>query len=512
MSSLGYQLIYRLMNRHPDVGCERIFLDEKGQPTPSLETGRRISDFDLLAFSISFELDYFNLPKLLRRAGTPLLSRDRGRYDPIVIAGGIAPSLNPEPIAELIDLFVVGEAEPLLPELLDRFLEWKRRRIDRNGLLRSLSSLPGVYVPLFHEGERVRWLRAPDLDEVRPCSVFASSDAEFSDMWLIELVRGCGRGCRFCAADFSHRPPRFLSVETALKLAKEGLRFTRKIGLLGATISDHPEIEEIAWGLVRMGCRISAASLRADSLTPSLLKALAEGGHRTLTLAPETADERLKRTINKPIGDDSLLRAIETALSAGIPNIKLYFMIGLPGEGADEVESIAGLVGEVKKLMRPWGGKLSVTISPFVPKPHTPLQWAGMEDEKGLSEKLRFLRRELGRLKVELPSTSARLAILEGLLSRGDRKLTPFIIDVAQGIPWRQALKRNKIDIDLYLGEKGVGDPLPWDFIDVGIDKGFLIEEYRRSKAGEITPRCLPGVSCPGCGGCGFSRSIHRSR
>jgi radical SAM superfamily enzyme YgiQ (UPF0313 family) len=508
MSNLGFQIIYRELNRHPDVRCERFLLDRDGMPERSVETGSSLSEFDIWAFSIPFELDYLNLPKMLSHFGVSPFSRDRKPRSPLIVAGGIAPSSNPEPIADLMDLIVIGESEGRLNPLLDRLLSWKMGEVSREELMEEISTLDGMYVPAINHGEStVRWLRAEEMDSVEPCSELVTPETEFSDMWLVELIRGCGRGCRFCLTDFTHRPPRFLSTKTALRLAERGMRYTDRIGLLGAAVSDHPYIDEIASALIRMGARISASSLRADSVSDELLKTLTQGGARTVTFAPEVITPRLKSAINKVIPNEVILSAIERALSFGIPNLKLYFITGLPDEDEGEVEAMVGFLRTVREVLlsylRVRPSRIRVTVSPLVPKPHTPLQWVRMEDERRLSQRLRRIRGEVERIGgIEFSSSSARMATIQAILSRGDRRLAPVLVEVAGGTPWRQALRKHRIDPEIYLSELSPGDKLPWDFIDTGVRKEYLLREHRRFREGKSSPRCDPRRGCERCGGC----------
>lgn len=494
MSSLGLQTIYRLFNQRPDVVCERVFWrgrgrrGDEGQELVSLESQRLLGEFGVVAFSLSYELDYFNVLEMLRQAGIPLLAEERGEDDPLLIAGGPAVTANPEPLADLFDAFVIGEAEELIPTLVETLQEGISE--ERQSLLSALAQVPGMYVPahppisnlqsptsILHPVKR-QWIR--DLDAHPTTSVVLTYDTEFGDMYLMEIARGCKRGCRFCLTGHTCRPLRERGVETLLHQAKEGLKHRDKIGLVGAAVSDYSRIDELVTGLREMGARISVSSLRVAPLSETLVKCLAESGSQTLTLAPEAGSERLRTLIRKGISTDDVMRAADLAARYDFPRLKLYFMLGLPTETEDDLQAIVDLVTAVGQR---FSRRITVNVTPFVPKAHTPLQWAAMMPHAPIRERLRYLEQQLRPRGVAVKSDSPVWAEVQGVLSRGDRRLGQALAKMGRTslAQWRRALQESGLEAEEYLGERSLDEILPWSVVDSGLSPAYLQREWEIS-------------------------------
>jgi len=511
MSSLGFQVILDEINRHPGASCERVFYHGGSDAAPrSFETQELLSEFDIVGFSISFELDYLNVVKILHTAKIPLRAEDRGSQDPLVIAGGICSTFNPEPISGFVDAFVIGDGEEVVYSLLSEYHSWRKTEKSRQELLYRLSGIKGVYVPALYDvsyeedgrlsglfpkaGVKSEVERASlgELDKFDTTSKILSSNTEFSGSFLVEVTRGCAHRCKFCVASYSQRC-RIRSEDVVIKLAQSKLsQSAERIGLVGSSVTDHPRIDKIATSLVDMGKKISIASMRADSVNDALLDALAAGGQKTVTLAPEAASLRLRKVIGKNIDPETIFQIIRSALRRGIVNIKLYFMIGLPTETQKDVDSIVTMARHAKQLMldsKPPGVTrspgLTVSVSPFVPKPHTPFQWCQMEDVKTLSQKLKFLRKELGKIGgIRIPTSSARLSAMQGVLSRGDRRLVGVLRDIAENsVSWSRALRNNGLSQEFYLQRhRQFGELFPWDHLKLGIPKARLAERLKSNE------------------------------
>ena len=467
MSSLGFQTVYRLFNAYPNIVCERAFWQphrKPGAPIVSIESQSAIGNFGVIAFSISFEMDYAHVVQTLRQAKIPLRAGERDQNWPLVIAGGPAVSANPLPLADLIDAFVIGEIEPVLEPLVETLVESASQ--PRELLWSALGQIPGVYAPQLHPGAEPppvtrQWVRR--LDDHPTSTVIHTPDAEFGDMHLIEISRGCSRRCQFCLAGFTTRPKRERSVESILEQAKYGLTQRNKIGLVGAAVSDYAPIDELVSKLRALGARLSVSSLRVAPLSESLLQALAESGAQTLTLAPEAGSERLRRSIRKGVTETNLLHAAERAAHHRFRRLKLYFMIGLPTETDHDIAAIAQLCAQVAAR---FPGQITANVTPFVPKAHTPFQRVTMTPTAVLDARLKRLDAQLKRQHIALKGESPRWAAIQGLLARGDRRIGR-VLTALQGTSskaWRQALEKCEID----LAANPVRDentPLPWSFI-----------------------------------------------
>lgn len=491
MSNLGLHVIYRLLNDQPDIVCERVFYRDDERPPISLESQRPLGDFAVLAFSLSFEMDYFNLLAMLRGARIPLSFEARDESYPLLIAGGPCVMANPEPLAPIFDAFVIGEGEVVVPALSETLAQGVS--LNREDLLKQLATIPGVYVPRFYQIEREnghilgispsaglpcpvqrQWLS--DLDAYPTSSVIMTEETAFGDMYLMEVSRGCSRGCHFCLAGSTYLPTRERSLETLLAKAKEGLHYRRRLGLIGASLSDYSHIEELVTQLRGLGAEISVASLRVDPLPEPLLQALAESGAQTLTIAPEAASERLRTKINKGISEEDIIRAVELAARYDFPHLKLYFMIGLPTETDNDAREILHLVQSVRKRFR---RRLTVNITPFVPKAQTPFQRVPMAPRDVLEGRLRYVKGKLGSMSVETRADSARWAEVQGVLARGDRRLGEALMTVEKKSlsAWRKALATRGLMAEHYLGGRSKSEILPWSTVSVGMGMRQPIHE-----------------------------------
>ena len=483
MSSLGYQSVYRLFNARPDVVCERAFWARRfrhDDPVVSLESQRALADFAVIAFSLSYEMDYPHMVELLRQAGLPLRAAERDASWPAVIAGGPAVSANPLPVADFLDGVLVGEAEEQAGALLDAL--WDGIDRPRRQLWEGLARVPGLYAPQLAPGDpapvRRQWVR--DLDRHPASTVVYTRDTEFGDMHLIEISRGCGRGCRFCMAGYLTRPLRERSVASILAQAQQGLAHRDRVGLVGAAVSDYSRIDELVAGLRGMGARISVSSLRVDPLAESLLQALSESGTETLTMAPEAGSARLRRVIHKGITEADLLHAAERADHYRFRQLKLYFMIGLPTETDEDIEAIVDLCRAVAGR---FSRHVTANVTPFVPKAHTPFQWAAMAPREVLEARSAALQAQLGRLGIELRGESAASAAIQGVLARGDRRLGAVLADLraTSSGAWQRAFAAHDVDPGAYLRAREPGQPLPWGFIESGVGPRALTAEWERA-------------------------------
>src|SRR5213593_1877467 len=516
MSNLGFQTIYRHLNAMPDVVCERVFMPEpadldemqRAQMVPfSLESLRPLTDFHLVGFSVTYEGDYVNVLRLLAMAGIPPRASARRPHDPLVLMGGVCAFSNPEPMAPFMDFVVVGEGEELVVELIAAYRAGYR---DRAGLLAALAGLDGVYVPERYAigyGEDgtiaevaprdgapavVAKRRLRNVNAFETVAAVKTPHAEYGHMALLEVGKGCGRGCRFCLEGQVYRPVRHRSVaalkESVDKIAREG----KRIGLVGACVSDYPWIGELLKVIEEAGVELSISSLRADSLTDDLVAALARGGHRTLTVAPEAGTERLRRAIRKAITDEQILVACDLVRAHGIPNLKTYFMIGQPTETLEDVEAIPRLAERMLERLsvpdpnaKPFG-RLTLSISSFVPKPWTPFQWAPFAGAGALQAKLEIVKHGVRRLhNVRVLHENPREAALQALLARGDRRVADFLeLAASFAGDWRRALREWKGDPDFCTTRvRSTDERLPWDHFDVGVKKAGLIREWERAQA-----------------------------
>ena len=532
MSNLGLHIIYEEINLRNDSVCERIFLPEKKEleaydktktPLMSVETQRPMHQFDVVAFDVTFEMDYFHIPLMLRHGRVPIMGKDRTEFDPIVIAGGPCATFNPEPFADFIDAFIIGEGEGIVSRVLDIIRDGKMEGLDRHAILRQLANISGVYVPSLYvpiysdDGE----FKGYDIAEGAPTTikrhfemltsggetVVATNYTEFGAMYIIEVARGCGRHCRFCMAGYCFRVPRVRPLDILKEGVDRAEKLGKKVGLMGAAISDYPEVDELVTYIRSKDMRYSCASLRADSLTQAVVDGLADSGQKTITIAPETGSERLRRVINKGISEEHLKNAATLSAKSGIQHMRLYIMIGLPTETDEDIEAIVGLAERTQAHMAEVGckGRLTLSINPFIPKPFTPFQWMAMDNQKTVEKKLQYIKKALQKnRRIEVLVESPKEAYIQGVLARGDRRLGAVLAACAVdrgSKSFKAEMKAAGLDMDeMNYRERSFDEFLPWSHLDMGMDDGYLEMEWKRSVDEAYTPPCVQG--CKRCGVC----------
>jgi radical SAM superfamily enzyme YgiQ (UPF0313 family) len=522
MSNLGFQTVYKLLNEEDDIVCERFFLPPRQElaelaaaraPLLTLESQSPVGEFDIVAFSVSFEWDYVNVLTLLRLAGIPRYATERAERHPLVVVGGAVTFVNPEPLAPFADVVAAGEAEVLVPALRRAF----GAATDRADLLRRLARERGFYVPSFYEpqyapdGTLSGYCVRPDRDVPSPVrkaalrtteavdppvtSIF-TPDTEFGSRLLIEVVRGCANLCRFCWAGYNYLPVRAFPTDRILDLAGAARAHAHRVGLVSIALCDHPDIERILARLNEIGYAISPASLRLDDLTEPIVRLLRESGERTITIAPETGSDRLRRVINKTVTNDEILDRAELIFASGIENLKLYYMIGLPTETDDDLVAIRDLTLQLRdrmlKYARPRGqiGRIVGSVNPLIPKPGTAYQWLPMERDAIVDKKIKRMRSLIADIdNVYFNIKSERHSYYQALLSLGDRRVAPAIEAAERnGQNWRAAVAEAGIDADFYIfRDRGSDAMLPWDVIDGGMKAAFFHAEYAKSLREEWT-------------------------
>lgn len=550
MSHLGGRILYHIVNSQPDMLMERTFapwpdmedkMREEGIPLYSLESFRPAADFDIIGFSLQYELSYSNVLNMLDLAGIPLLSAQRGEYHPLVIAGG-PNTFNPEPMADFIDIFVIGEAEEVLPELLRICARNKGK--GRQAVLAAAGALRGIYVPAFYEVDynadgtvaRRRTLQPGVPDKIKKALVKNLDEAPFPDRPVVpyleiihdraalEIMRGCQRGCRFCQAGIIYRPVRERSLDKLEEQARQIIANTGfdEISLASLSSADYTGIASLTRRLVDehgpAGVGVALPSLRVDAFSVDLARQVQRVRKTTLTFAPEAGSQRLRDVINKNVREDDILSAVKAAFASGWLGIKLYFMVGLPTETDEDLEAIIRLVRKIKQIGKecsPRPPRIHITLSYFVPKPHTPFQWAAQINREEMLRRKQFIL-EKGRMKnVEYDFHDPDTSFLEGVLARGDRRLGKALYKAwekgARFDGWHEHFKLERylealgecgLDPEFYTSrQRPEHEILPWDFIDTGVDRDFLWIEYERAMRAEPTPDCREG-GCQNCGIC----------
>jgi len=472
MASLAVHALYGWLNERDSIVCERAFAwlgrtRARNTPPLTLESQRPIADAAVIAVSISFEMDSFYVIDLLRRAHIPVRATKRQEGDPLVLLGGPGVSANPEPLANLADAVVIGEVEPVLDSLLATLQEsWPRGRL---ACLEALARLPGVYVPLIHHDQPIARLVLRDLDTWPVGSCIVAPRAEFGDMQLIEIARGCAHGCRFCLAGRWYRPRRERSLGSILKQIEFGAHRWPRVGLVAASVSDYSRIEPLVQALRDMGRPFSVSSLRISPLSERLIAGLVESGARSITLAPEAGSQRLRDSIRKGISHDDILRAIEQVRDR-FEQLKLYFMVGLPGETETDITALTQLLAEVRGLC---GRQIVINLSPFVPKAHTPFERAPMAPPGMLTQRIKVVREAARSLNIEVRAESVLAARIQGILARGSREVGDVLLDLEQPSAQRfaRALEDRGWNLDDLTGAIAPDQPLPWDKIGVRVHR-----------------------------------------
>jgi radical SAM family uncharacterized protein len=549
MSNMALPIIYEILNSQPDVLAERVFapwvdmeaaLRAAGKPLLSLESKRPLKDFDVVGFSLDYELTYSNVLNILDLGGIPVLAKERTDDHPIVIAGGSC-CLNPEPMADFTDFFVIGDCEEALPELLDIFRDWKQSQASRKELLKKVAKIPGVYVPSFYqvdyepdglfksitptESEAKPIIQRRFVDKLPPPATrpVVPYIEVVHDRGAVEIQRGCTRGCRFCQAGILYRPMRQRPQAEIIKAVGELIANCGydEVSLVSLSTSDYPKIEDLVTSLARQykNLALSLPSLRIDSFSLKLLESLPKRRKTGLTFAPEAGSERLRRTINKGTTEEKILETAAAAFARGWRSLKLYFMLGLPTETMEDIEAIVELVAKIRAAGKGSKGgmpQVRISLSTFIPKPHTPFQWVAQDSEEQLNAKHEVLKSGLRRKGSRLSWHDPKVSLLEAALSRGDRRTGQIIYDAWKSGStfdawderfnyqnWLDAFKKSSLEPEFYAQrERSLEENLPWAHIDPGVTTAFLKKEYQRALKGTETPDCHYNA----CNACGLER------
>ncbi|MDP4182771.1 MAG: TIGR03960 family B12-binding radical SAM protein [Bacillota bacterium] len=561
MSHLGMKILYHLMNNREDTYCERVFMPwvdmeakmrEKGIPLFALESQSPVGDFDIFGFTLQYEMSYTNIVNAINLSGLPLFSRERTKEHPFICAGGPC-AYNAEPLADLIDFFVIGEGEEVLLEILDVYSAWKDENASREEFLERISRIEGVYVPSFYDviykqdgvlekivpkkneyPEKIKKRIIKDLNNVFfPENIIVPFTDIVHDRIMLELFRGCTRGCRFCQAGFIYRPVRERKTERLTDLAKKLVDSSgyEEISLTSLSTSDYTKLPELTGELInemeKKKVNLSLPSLRIDSFSLDLMEKAQKVRKSGLTFAPEAGTQRLRDVINKGVTEEDLINSATLAFNGGWNGVKLYFMIGLPTETIEDVEGIADLgykvvdaYMSVPKEKRGKGLNITISTSSFVPKPFTPFQWEPQDSIEMLRDKQKALKNKIKSKFISYNWHDSKLSLLEAVFARGDRRLCQVLVRAwEKGCKfdawgehfkfneWMEAFSECGIDPHFYANRKrNFDEVLPWDHIDIGVSKKFLIKEAEKANAAELTSNCRQ--SCSGCGAAAFEGGV----